>query len=273
MLALQVPRLKEPAATDAKRSKKASRKLRWMENRVAVYYLEPNLCQICGDDNDKFDNQEMRSCGACDMSVCNYCLPSDRTLCVRCPELDSLYREDEDLGWRCQKCRWTYYADGRFRERGLQRCVACRLAICEWCCSLQEPRFARKCPAGLPIGVQQRSDAPALSRRRRGVTPVSAMDRLRAAICEETIDGELARFLKRCRCLLISMHPGVRPSLGAYVGGLGPLLGPMLAVLGRSWGQCWRSWGALGGHVGDLGLLLWPMLAVLGRPWGQSSRS
>ena len=39
-----------------------------------------------------------------------------------------------------------------------------------------------------------------------------------------------------------------REALGAYVGGLGPLLGPMLAVLG-----------ALGAYVGGLGLLLRPM--------------
>ena len=38
-------------------------------------------------------------------------------------------------------------------------------------------------------------------------------------------------------------------ALGAYVGGLGPLLGPMLAVLGRSWGPCWRSWAVLGRNV------------------------
>ena len=43
-------------------------------------------------------------------------------------------------------------------------------------------------------------------------------------------------------------------ALGAYVGGLGPLLGPMLAVLGRSWSLCWRSWGVLG-----------PKWSVLGR--------
>ena len=59
--------------------------------------------------------------------------------------------------------------------------------------------------------------------------------------------------------------------LGAYVGGLRPLLGPMLAVLGRSWGICWLSWaalgpyvGCLGAYVGGLGPLLGPMLAVLG---------
>ena len=50
-----------------------------------------------------------------------------------------------------------------------------------------------------------------------------------------------------------------REALGAYVGGLGPLLGPMLAVLGRSWGLCWRSWAALRAYVGGLGLLLGPM--------------
>ena len=41
--------------------------------------------------------------------------------------------------------------------------------------------------------------------------------------------------------------------LGTYVGGLGPLLGPMLAVLGRSWGLCWRSEAALGIYVGGPG--------------------
>ena len=90
----------------------------------------------------------------------------------------------------------------------------------------------------------------------------------------------------------------------AYVGGLGPLLGPKLAVLGRSWGLygrsrarkceehgylenmlisragarsaawgsvlscswslCWWSWSALGAYDGGLGLLLGRKLAVLG---------
>ena len=54
-----------------------------------------------------------------------------------------------------------------------------------------------------------------------------------------------------------------REALGAYVGGLGPLLGPMLAVLGRSWALCWPYVGCLGAYVGGLGLLLGPMLAVL----------
>ena len=51
-------------------------------------------------------------------------------------------------------------------------------------------------------------------------------------------------------------------ALGVYVGGLGPLLGPMLAVLGP-----------LGTYVGGLGQLLGPMLAVLGRSWGLYGRS
>ena len=37
----------------------------------------------------------------------------------------------------------------------------------------------------------------------------------------------------------------------------------MLAVLGRSWRLSWRSWAALGAYVGGLGPLLAPMLAVL----------
>ena len=45
--------------------------------------------------------------------------------------------------------------------------------------------------------------------------------------------------------------------LGAYVGCLGPLLGPLWAVLGRSCGLCWRSWAAPG-----------PLQKVLGRSWG-----
>ena len=62
-------------------------------------------------------------------------------------------------------------------------------------------------------------------------------------------------------------------SLGTYVGGLGPLLEPMLAVLGRSWRLCWRSWAALGAYVGGPGPLLGPMLAVLGCSWGLCWRS
>ena len=46
-------------------------------------------------------------------------------------------------------------------------------------------------------------------------------------------------------------------ALPAYVGGLGGLLGLMLAVLGRSFDLCWRSWAILG-----------PLRAVLGHSWG-----
>ena len=38
----------------------------------------------------------------------------------------------------------------------------------------------------------------------------------------------------------------------ASMGGLEPLLGPLCPVLGRSWSLCWRSWAALRGHVGGL---------------------
>ena len=51
-------------------------------------------------------------------------------------------------------------------------------------------------------------------------------------------------------------------ALGAYVGGPGSLLGPMLAILGP-----------LGTYVGGLGPLLGLMLAVLGRSWGLYGRS
>ena len=46
--------------------------------------------------------------------------------------------------------------------------------------------------------------------------------------------------------------------LGASVGGLGSLLGPLWAVLGRSRGFCGRSWTALGTSVGGLGWLSGP---------------
>ena len=76
--------------------------------------------------------------------------------------------------------------------------------------------------------------------------------------------------------------------LGCYVGALGSgsgiklavlgpkladakLSGPILAILGRSWGLCWRSRatlgayvGCLGAYVGGLGPFLGRMLAVLG---------
>ena len=45
------------------------------------------------------------------------------------------------------------------------------------------------------------------------------------------------------------------------------------SVLSRSWGLCWRSWAALGAYVGGLGLLLGPKLTVLGRFRGLSGRS
>ena len=80
---------------------------------------------------------------------------------------------------------------------------------------------------------------------------------------DREVDGQhvfLSIFL-----LLFRLMVG-REALGAYVGGLGLLLEPMLAVFGRSWalcrrswGLCWRSWAALGAYVGGLGLLLGPM--------------
>ena len=51
-------------------------------------------------------------------------------------------------------------------------------------------------------------------------------------------------------------------ALGAYVGGLGPRLGPMLVVLGRPWGLCCRFWAALSAYVGGLGSGSGPKLAV-----------
>ena len=42
-------------------------------------------------------------------------------------------------------------------------------------------------------------------------------------------------------------------ALGAYVGGPGPLLEPLWAVLGRSGDLCGRSWAALCASVGGLG--------------------
>ena len=46
--------------------------------------------------------------------------------------------------------------------------------------------------------------------------------------------------------LLLGLRRWSWAALGAYVGGLGLLLGLLLAVLGRSWGLCWRSWVAPG---------------------------
>jgi hypothetical protein len=60
-------------------------------------------------------------------------------------------------------------------------------------------------------------------------------------------------------------------ALGVHAGGPGPLLGFMLAVLGRSWDLCWRSWAALGTYVGGPGVLLGTMLAVLGC-WDRRAR-
>ena len=83
-------------------------------------------------------------------------------------------------------------------------------------------------------------------------------------------------------------------AFGAFVGGPGPLLGPMQAVLGAdqglswrswaalaaylrgprpSWDLCWRSWATFGAFVGGLGPLLGPMLAVLGCSWDLCWRS
>ena len=80
-------------------------------------------------------------------------------------------------------------------------------------------------------------------------------------------------FLERER----DLQPGGRSwvVLRAYVGGLGPLLEPMLAVWGRSWGLCWRSWAALGAYAGGLGAILeskWSVLSGSGRSWKGQGR-
>ena len=54
-------------------------------------------------------------------------------------------------------------------------------------------------------------------------------------------------------------------ALGAYVGGLGAVLGPMLAILSCSWGSVGGlgcTWAALGAYVGDLA----PLLGLYSRP-------
>ena len=57
---------------------------------------------------------------------------------------------------------------------------------------------------------------------------------------------------------------------GTSVGGPGPLMGPLWAVLGCLWGLCGRSWAALGPYVGGPGLPLGPLWSVLGCSWLQS---
>ena len=64
--------------------------------------------------------------------------------------------------------------------------------------------------------------------------------------------------------LLLGLYGRSWAALGAAVCGPGLILELMLAVLGRSWGLCWRSWAALGAYVGGLGPLLGPMWAVWG---------
>ena len=60
-------------------------------------------------------------------------------------------------------------------------------------------------------------------------------------------------------------------ALRVYVDGLGLLLGPLLAVLGRSWDLCGQSGAAHGTYVGGLGSLLGSMWAVLGAISAKSS--
>ena len=43
---------------------------------------------------------------------------------------------------------------------------------------------------------------------------------------------------------------------------------PVWVVLGRFGGLCVRSWAALGAYVGSLGAVLGPMLAILSCSWG-----
>ena len=45
---------------------------------------------------------------------------------------------------------------------------------------------------------------------------------------------------------------------------------PVWVILGRSWDLCVRSWAALGAYVGGLGAVLAPILAILGRSWAST---
>ena len=60
---------------------------------------------------------------------------------------------------------------------------------------------------------------------------------------------------------------------GAFVGGLGADLGPILPILGRSWastGGPGPLLGPLKAVFAPLGRLLGPMLAILGRSWAST---
>ena len=46
--------------------------------------------------------------------------------------------------------------------------------------------------------------------------------------------------------------------------------GPVWVVLGRSWGLFVRSWAALGAYVGGLGAVLRPTLAILSCSWAST---
>ena len=45
---------------------------------------------------------------------------------------------------------------------------------------------------------------------------------------------------------------------------------PEWVVLGRSWGLCVRSWAALGAYVGGLAAVFGPMLAILSCSWAST---
>ena len=72
----------------------------------------------------------------------------------------------------------------------------------------------------------------------------------------------------RCWPVLKLLWPvlgSLRSALRCYVGGLGPLLDSLLAVLGDSWSLHWRSWAALGTYVGGLGA----SCGLSGRSWAE----
>ena len=72
--------------------------------------------------------------------------------------------------------------------------------------------------------------------------------------------GPLLAVLSRLALKKVEEHDHLENVL---ISGAGVRSAAWRAVLSRSWGLCWRSWGALGAYVGDLGPLLESMLAVL----------
>ena len=124
----------------------------------------------------------------------------------------------------------------------------------------ERPRSAQEAPKSSQERLKSGQEPP----KRDSRAAKMAQERL-----QDVVLSKKTNFSEECVFLEREHESG---GLGAYVGGLGPLLGPMLAVLGADQGLCWRSW-AVFGRSWSICWRSWVVPGPKWSVWGRRSRS